>query len=61
MQREYEELINEAKLIVEESETRHNKLLENAEAEKRAKVKNCSRFFHFFTYPEINACPYHLY
>jgi hypothetical protein len=38
MQNEYEQLIKEAKLIVDESEARHHKLAENAEAEKRAKV-----------------------
>jgi hypothetical protein len=51
MQQEYEELINEAKLIVEESEARHHKLVEDADAQKRANVS----FFGFLTFVGLSS------
>ena len=54
IQNEYDQLMNEAKIVVQESEIQYTQLIEKLELEKRSKV-NCSwnfffkkKFFEFF-------------
>ena len=56
MQVEYEQLIKEAKMVVQESERQYHHLVESIESEKRSKVKFLLQIFLrleiFFTFKD---------